>query len=97
MGLEYSMITMRFDHAEEAFSSVLRMDKGQPYSVTINLVFISLSQQIPHALREFLDLELVWTTTTTMWAGGSEDNTFSPLTIARIIFHGTDIYVDNFI
>jgi hypothetical protein len=51
------MITMRFDHTEEAFSSVLHMDKGQPYSVAINLVFISLSQQIPHALREFLDLE----------------------------------------
>jgi len=44
MGLEYSMITMRLDHAEEAFSSVFRMDKGQPYSIPINLMLVSLSQ-----------------------------------------------------
>jgi len=28
---------------------------------------------------------------------GLEDNTFSPLTLPQIIFHGTNIYVDNFI
>lgn len=56
MGLEYSMITyVSIDHVEEAVSCVFLMAKGQPYSVAINLMFISLSQQIPHALCRFLN------------------------------------------
>jgi hypothetical protein len=53
------MITMRLDHAEEVFSSVLRMDKGQPYSIAISLMPISLSQQIPRAFASFSILRLV--------------------------------------
>ena len=91
------MITMRLDHAEEAFSSVFCMDKGQPYSIPINLMLVSLSQQIPHALRKFLDLEAGVDNHNDNVGGGLEDNAFSPLTLPRIIFHGTNIYVDDFI
>jgi hypothetical protein len=68
------MITMRLDHAEEVFSSVLCMDKGQPYSIAISLMPISLSQQIPHALHKFLNLEAGVNNV----GRGSEDDEFSP-------------------
>ena len=52
MGLEYSMITMCL---ALTLKKPFHMAKSQPYSIAINLMFISLSQQIPHAPCGFLN------------------------------------------
>lgn len=57
----------------------------------------SLAQQIPRGVRRFLDLEAGVDDDDDSVGGGSEDDEFSPLIIPQIIFHGTKIYVDDFI
>ena len=53
------------DHAEEAFSCVFHIDKGQPSSIAINLMFV-LSQEIPMHFAGF-SIEAGVDNAMTMW------------------------------